>query len=407
MSRLLSWRPLCLFLMAFSATRDAAAQPSGHSPSHALSPSASDVIRRAAALHDPAQGELIMGQGSCSARHRNVPPFWIIAVLGLLALCAPQRASIFAQNPSSPPPAGISAEDLEKKIEEARKKLTRKVRTPLAFGISLRDLRTGKASLLAGEVVYQKHADKVFSLASNMKLFTTAAALEVIGPETKTGRSKVKDLVRKANKKSDNSLAHRLFDALGPAHFGREGKKRWHDVKALREFSRKAGLQGDFTVMDGSGVTWADRFSPNQVTRLLAYMRTRPTFQIYRSSLPSAGSDGTLGARFRNHPDRALIRAKTGHTGVAQTLSGYLGSDFAFSVLVNGGQNEGRGGVLIPDRAVRAVDEFIDTVVKLLVEHRRYRLSQPIARQGASSAGWGVLEALERAAEATSPPGGR
>ena len=54
------------------------------------------------------------------------------------------------------------------------------------------------------------------------------------------------------------------------------------------------------------------------------------------SALPIAGKTGTLDHRMRKGPARGLVRAKTGTTDNASSLSGLVGDRFVFSILENG-----------------------------------------------------------------------
>jgi D-alanyl-D-alanine carboxypeptidase/D-alanyl-D-alanine-endopeptidase (penicillin-binding protein 4) len=53
-------------------------------------------------------------------------------------------------------------------------------------------------------------------------------------------------------------------------------------------------------------------------------------------ALPVAGETGTLVHRMRRAPARGLVRAKTGTTDNASSLSGLVGDHYAFSILENG-----------------------------------------------------------------------
>jgi D-alanyl-D-alanine carboxypeptidase/D-alanyl-D-alanine-endopeptidase (penicillin-binding protein 4) len=53
-------------------------------------------------------------------------------------------------------------------------------------------------------------------------------------------------------------------------------------------------------------------------------------------ALPIAGETGTLDHRMRKGPARGLVRAKTGTTDDASSLSGFVGDRYVFSVLENG-----------------------------------------------------------------------
>jgi D-alanyl-D-alanine carboxypeptidase/D-alanyl-D-alanine-endopeptidase (penicillin-binding protein 4) len=56
----------------------------------------------------------------------------------------------------------------------------------------------------------------------------------------------------------------------------------------------------------------------------------------FRASLAIAGVNGTLADRMRTGPARGVVRAKTGTTGIASALAGYVGGGYVFAVLMNG-----------------------------------------------------------------------
>jgi D-alanyl-D-alanine carboxypeptidase/D-alanyl-D-alanine-endopeptidase (penicillin-binding protein 4) len=92
-------------------------------------------------------------------------------------------------------------------------------------------------------------------------------------------------------------------------------------------------------LVDGSGLSRADRAAPREVAKLLVGLRDKPGFSKLYSSLPIAGRDGTLATRMRSGPARGHCRAKTGTLTGVSALSGYCVSRsrrlFAFSVLMN------------------------------------------------------------------------
>jgi serine-type D-Ala-D-Ala carboxypeptidase/endopeptidase (penicillin-binding protein 4) len=73
--------------------------------------------------------------------------------------------------------------------------------------------------------------------------------------------------------------------------------------------------------------------------QLLRYAATQPWGELYRSTLPVAGEDGTLSDRMKNTPAAARVFAKTGTIGHGNTLSGYAttvrGERLVFSILGN------------------------------------------------------------------------
>ena len=58
--------------------------------------------------------------------------------------------------------------------------------------------------------------------------------------------------------------------------------------------------------------------------------------QSFMRALPVAGVNGTLEHRMERAPARGVVRAKTGTTNRASSLSGFVGNRYVFSILQNG-----------------------------------------------------------------------
>jgi D-alanyl-D-alanine carboxypeptidase/D-alanyl-D-alanine-endopeptidase (penicillin-binding protein 4) len=63
--------------------------------------------------------------------------------------------------------------------------------------------------------------------------------------------------------------------------------------------------------------------SPSAITKLLAYTYKSSFRDLWMSSLPIAGVDGTLAKRFRDRPQAQAIHAKTGSLSHVRAMSGY------------------------------------------------------------------------------------
>jgi len=188
--------------------------------------------------------------------------------------------------------------------------------------------------------------------------FTVAAPLEgrrVLATHTSVP---VAQDVTVINKVSQNLHAELLLRLLGKVH-GADGSFA-QGARVVRQFLLGAGVDdGDFLFYDGSGMSQEDRVAPRAFTKLLAYAARQPWGASWRETLPLAGVDGTLAARFKNSPLKGRMSAKTGTHDEANSLSGYLtaasGKTLVFSILVNGH----RPG---SDVEVQAIDRIAETI---------------------------------------------
>jgi len=109
-------------------------------------------------------------------------------------------------------------------------------------------------------------------------------------------------------------------------------------LKFANGFFKSAGIaDGDVVLTDGSGLSRKDLVTPRAVVQLLRYASTQPWGEVFRSSLPIAGEDGTLSERMKATPAAGHVFAKTGTIEHANTLSGYAttvrGAKVIFSIL--------------------------------------------------------------------------
>jgi len=144
--------------------------------------------------------------------------------------------------------------------------------------------------------------------------------------------------IRLTNKNSENLHAELLL--LLTAH-EKAGANDYEDaLKVESDFFRSAGIaDGDVVLSDGSGLSRKDLVTPRATVQLLHYAATQPWGELYRSTLPVAGEDGTLSERMKNTPAVARVFAKTGTIGHGNALSGYAttlrGERLLFAILGN------------------------------------------------------------------------
>jgi D-alanyl-D-alanine carboxypeptidase/D-alanyl-D-alanine-endopeptidase (penicillin-binding protein 4) len=144
--------------------------------------------------------------------------------------------------------------------------------------------------------------------------------------------------IRHVNKNSLNLHAELLL--LLAAHEKSSATTREDAVKFAADFYKAAGIaDGDVVLTDGSGLSRRDLVTPRAIVQLLNYAATQPWGEIYRSSLPIAGEDGTLSERMKNTAAEGRIFAKTGTVEHVVALSGYAtttrGARLIFSILGN------------------------------------------------------------------------
>lgn len=99
------------------------------------------------------------------------------------------------------------------------------------------------------------------------------------------------------------------------------------------------GIQGGVTLVDGSGLSTADRVTPMVFTTYLARFPLTPAGKNFPMLLPANGT-GTLKRLAQGLPDVGVVRAKTGTLGNAATLVGYLGREdgtLLIAAMYNGG----------------------------------------------------------------------
>jgi D-alanyl-D-alanine carboxypeptidase/D-alanyl-D-alanine-endopeptidase (penicillin-binding protein 4) len=143
-------------------------------------------------------------------------------------------------------------------------------------------------------------------------------------------------LLRHMDVYSDNFYAEMLLKEVGAVQ-GNAGSAA-AGLAIERRLLRAAGVPlAGVRMVDGSGLSLLDRWTPVGLATLLRIMWQDPDLRSYLlSALPIAGETGTLEHRMRKAPAHGLVRAKTGTTDNASSLSGFVGDRYVFSILENG-----------------------------------------------------------------------
>jgi serine-type D-Ala-D-Ala carboxypeptidase/endopeptidase (penicillin-binding protein 4) len=164
------------------------------------------------------------------------------------------------------------------------------------------------------------------------------------------------DLVRLTNVPSDNFDAEMLLKDLG-AHFGGAGTTP-AGVAVVRAQLAAFGIHP--RIVDGSGLSRADRTTPREVVRLVELMDGQAAGPTFESSLPVAGRTGTLRKRMRGTIAQDRCHAKTGTLRAESALAGYCdttgGQRVAFAILMDTTLTTRAHG--IQDRMARAIATY-------------------------------------------------
>jgi serine-type D-Ala-D-Ala carboxypeptidase/endopeptidase (penicillin-binding protein 4) len=163
-------------------------------------------------------------------------------------------------------------------------------------------------------------------------------------------------LIRLTNKPSDNFFAETLLKDLASLAGGVGTTAAGARIAAAH--ARALGARA--TLVDGSGLSRANRASPRSVGRLLSALYRSDDYDPFVGSLPIAGEDGTLFDRMRRGAAHARCRGKTGTLSNVSALSGYCearsGDNYAYSILMNGVYPT--GARRLQDRMLQAIAAF-------------------------------------------------
>ena len=155
------------------------------------------------------------------------------------------------------------------------------------------------------------------------------------------------EIVKFTNKESINLNAELVLRTLGrergtmlngPPPEGRERGDDETGTALVRLWLSRAGIASEkIALHDGSGLSRLDLVTPRSTAQLLYAISRTASGQVFRESLPIAGTDGTLQGRLKALGRKVV--AKTGTLTYDHSLSGYVtaanGETLAFSVMCN------------------------------------------------------------------------
>lgn len=193
--------------------------------------------------------------------------------------------------------------------------------------------------------LYRQRGNTALIPASNTKLFTTAATLQIVQERNPQALGAMEERITIVNRDSHNGYADDLLRRIG-------------GQSAVERVLTPLGITTDsYEQADGSGLSRRNRATPEALVTLLKAMAAQDEAgDLFYRSLPVAGVTGTLRNRFRDTAVHARVRAKTGTLRGVRALSGYLESPhygtLVFSILIN---QPGQSGSVM----LRAIDQIV------------------------------------------------
>jgi len=175
------------------------------------------------------------------------------------------------------------------------------------------------AAYAARELWRGLKADGVSTLGSSGAASTPAGAIQLAQVQSPT----IAQLLGLMLPASDNFFAETLVKDLG-ARFGGAGTTAAGAAVVARTISALLGIHP--RVVDGSGLSPADRTSPYQVADLLVELAPTPIGAVLREHLAVAGRTGTLALRMRHTRAAGRCQGKTGTLTGVSNLVGYCQS---------------------------------------------------------------------------------
>ena len=142
-------------------------------------------------------------------------------------------------------------------------------------------------------------------------------------------------------KHSNNLMAENILRVVGAEVFGAPGTTE-KGIRAVEAYLSSLGVpEGEFSLVNGSGLTRDARLRPSHLNAVLVDMYHDPLLAPeFLAALSVSGVDGTLRRRFDDDTEVARMRGKTGSLNGVYCLAAYGqagdGETYAFSFLVNG-----------------------------------------------------------------------
>lgn len=148
----------------------------------------------------------------------------------------------------------------------------------------------------------------------------------------------LRTILRTMNLESDNFIAETLVKDVGAYGAGR-GTTTAGVTRTRRVLAARGILGASDRLVDGSGLSRANRIAASSLVRLIADADGDATWGSALISSLARGGEGTLVRRFLSGPATKRVRAKTGYLNNVSAMAGRVvsrrGERYAFALIMN------------------------------------------------------------------------
>ncbi len=147
----------------------------------------------------------------------------------------------------------------------------------------------------------------------------------------------LQEIIKVINSESHNLCAEMLFKTLAKENLGIGSFD--NGAMYLNTFLKSIGIQTEnLRVVDGSGLSRFNLFSPRNFVTLLNYAYRSGVRDKFIASLAEPGEEGTLKRRMKRSRAENNVKAKTGSMNNISSICGYVqtrdNESFAFSIMM-------------------------------------------------------------------------
>lgn len=163
-----------------------------------------------------------------------------------------------------------------------------------------------------------RQANASASVAYNGKSYNEIASIR---------SAPVDDLIREMLKESENHIAEQLFRASAYAINNHRPVNYTSAIKLNRNLIQSSGLNTNYKVYDGSGLSYYNLITPRALTEILVQVAVKQNNRYNLANLLPNGTQGTLALHKTFKQLGSRLIGKTGSVANASNFSGILTAD--------------------------------------------------------------------------------